>query len=113
MENGTITEIGSIDLLRSSNGYVTGLQLKSPSVSGRTEISSSDNEPSRPASNVAATAAEALMELNEEAQDLKRQTGDLSVYRYYSRAWGHGTVATMLSAAALWVFCTEFAGMFA
>lgn len=113
VENGTITEFGSIDLLRASGGYVAGLQLKSPSESGGIETSSSDEEPSHPANNVAATAAEALMELNEEEQDLKRQTGDFSVYSYYSRAGGHGTVATMMIMVALWVFCTEFSGMFA
>ncbi|KAF2253629.1 putative multidrug resistance-associated protein [Trematosphaeria pertusa] len=108
VENGTITEFGSIDLLRASDGYVAGLQLKSPSESDGIETSSSDEGPSHPAKNAAATAAEALMELNEEEQDLKRQTGDFSVYSYYSRAGGHGTVATMLILVALWVFCTEF-----
>ncbi|RYP12551.1 hypothetical protein DL765_007253 [Monosporascus sp. GIB2] len=108
VENGTITEFGSIDLLRASDGYVAGLQIKSPSESGGIETSSPDQGPSHHANNVAATAAEALMELNEEEQDLKRQTGDFSVYSYYSRAGGHGTVATMLIMVALWVFCTEF-----
>ncbi|RYP65399.1 hypothetical protein DL771_008344 [Monosporascus sp. 5C6A] len=108
VENGTITEFGSIDLLRASDGYVAGLQLKSPSESGGIETYSSDEEPSHPANNVAATDAEALLELNEEEQDLKRQTGDFSVYSYYSRAGGHGTVAAMLMMVALWVFCTEF-----
>ncbi|RYP65462.1 hypothetical protein DL770_008992 [Monosporascus sp. CRB-9-2] len=108
VENGTITKFGSIDLLRAPDGYVAGLQLKSPSESGGIETSSSDEEPSHSANNVATTAPEALMELNEEEQDLKRQTGDFSVYSYYSRAGGHGTVATMLIMVALWVFCTEF-----
>ncbi|ORY16438.1 ABC transporter [Clohesyomyces aquaticus] len=108
VENGAITEFGNIDSLRVSGGYVAGLELKLPSESGGIEISLSDEEPVRPANNIAAAAAEALMELNEEEQDLKRQTGDLSVYSYYSRAGGHGTVIIMLIMVALWVFCTEF-----
>jgi ATP-binding cassette subfamily C (CFTR/MRP) protein 1 len=99
-----------MDLLRASDGYFASLQLKSPSDLGWTEISSSEEEPSHPANNVDVTAAEALAE---EAQDLKRQNSDFSVYSYYIRAGGHRTVATMLVMMALLVFCNEFPGKFA
>jgi hypothetical protein len=110
VENGTITEFGSIDLLRAS--AVAGLQPKSPLGSDEDETSPNDDEPLQTTSNAAASGVEALLELNEEGQDMKRQSGDLSVYSYYSRAGGHGTVATMLVMVALWVFTMEFSGKF-
>jgi hypothetical protein len=91
-----------MDLLRESSGHIAGLQLKAPLEP------SSDEGLSYPANNTAATAQEALMELSNEEQDLKRQTGDFSVYSYYSKAGGHGIVITMLVLVGLWVFCTEF-----
>ena len=108
VENGTVTEFGSIETLRASNGYVASLQLKSLSESGALEISSVDEEPFHSTKNVAITTAEALKDLNDEEQDLKRQTGDFSVYSYYSRAGGHITIAVMLLIVGLWVFCLEF-----
>jgi hypothetical protein len=110
VENGTITEFGSIDLLRAS--AVAGLQLKSRLEPDEGETSSNEDEPSQAANNAAASAVGALLELNDEERDMKRQSGDLSVYSYYSRAGGHGTVATMLIMVALWVFTMEFSGKF-
>ncbi|KAF1976918.1 ABC transporter [Bimuria novae-zelandiae CBS 107.79] len=108
VEDGTITEFGPIDQLRASNGYVTRLQLKTSADASEIEVFSSDQGPSHPANDADAAAAEGLLELNEQEHDLKRQTGDFSVYTYYSRAGGHWTVAMMLAQVALWVFCMEF-----
>ncbi|KAF2649718.1 P-loop containing nucleoside triphosphate hydrolase protein, partial [Lophiostoma macrostomum CBS 122681] len=99
VDSGTITEAGSIDVLKDLTGHVAGLQL------GSLSQSLSNEEPLSPTNN---TGMETLMELNNEERDLKRQNGDLSVYRYYFRAGGHGNVATMLALVGLWVFCTEF-----
>jgi len=50
----------------------------------------------------------ALTALAQERADLRRQTGDMSVYRYYSKAAGHGTVLVFLALMMAWTCCTEF-----
>ncbi|KAF2444598.1 putative multidrug resistance-associated protein [Karstenula rhodostoma CBS 690.94] len=106
VENGTITEFGSVDLLKASGGYIANLQLKTPSNPSEIE-ESSHKEPDFDVADDPSNA-ESFRELNDDTQDLTRQTGDFSVYTYYSRAGGHGVVALMLFTVALWVFCTEF-----
>jgi ATP-binding cassette subfamily C (CFTR/MRP) protein 1 len=110
VENGTITEFGSINLLKASEGYIAMLQLKAQSDSGEIEDLPSKEQSLHSTNNAAIVVPEVLAEQNEETQDLRRQTGDLSVYSYYSRAGGHGTVVFMLITVALWVFCLEFSG---
>lgn len=110
VEDGTITELGSIDRLKASEGYIAGLQTKALSDACEVDYMPCKEQRLSSANDAAIVDTEALVELNETTQDLRRQTGDLSVYSYYSRAGGHGTVAFMLITVALWVFCTEFSG---
>jgi ATP-binding cassette subfamily C (CFTR/MRP) protein 1 len=105
-----ITEFGSINLLKASEGYVARLHLKAQSESSEIEDLPPKEDSSHTTKDAAVVVPEFLAEQNEETQDLRRQTGDLSVYSYYSRAGGHGTVACMLITVALWVFCLEFSG---
>ncbi|KAJ4349627.1 uncharacterized protein N0V89_008243 [Didymosphaeria variabile] len=108
VESGTITESGIIDSLKDADGYVGSLQFQAPAESTAIDALLLKDQTTRPLYNAAAASAEALMELNNEEQDLRRQTGDFSAYSYYSRAGGHITVALMLVTVALWVFCLEF-----
>lgn len=109
VEDGTITEFGSVDSLKAAEGYIAKLQLKAPSNASEIETLA-HKEPSLHVANETVNP-ETFMEPNDETQDLRRQTGDLSVYTYYSKAGGHGLVALMLVTVALWVFCTEFSSM--
>ncbi|KAK7181162.1 ABC transporter [Paraphaeosphaeria sporulosa] len=106
VENSTITEFGNVNLLKASNGYIAKLDLKAPPDTSEVEQSHQKEISFQVAAD--RNNAEGLLELNDATQDLRRQTGDVSVYIYYSRAGGHALVALMLVTVALWVFCTEF-----
>lgn len=99
-------------MLRASEGYIANLQLKAISHAEDITGSESTKQFMKSSENAVAAQTEVLMDLDGNAQDLRRQTGDFSVYSYYSRAGGHGTVIFMLVTVGLWVFCTEFSSTF-
>lgn len=80
LENGRITEQGSYDGLKAiSNGYVASLKLRDTS-----QITSISNLPPVPF----IASSEKDNNGNKPNEDLSRQTGDLSVYKYYAQSIG-------------------------
>lgn len=98
---GTISEQGTFDQLRESDGYVSGL-------AARHIVEKIDSEDEKPGSAKPSTGNDSARE-NAEA-DLDRPVRDWAVYHYYFTSLGRGRVAVWLGVMALYSVLLLFPG---
>ena len=80
LQNGRITEQGSYDRLNISGGYLKSLKVR--------EIDDSQKTHADNLAPVAFTASPVKDNKDKPNEDLTRQTGDLSIYKYYAQSIG-------------------------
>ena len=88
-EDGRVIEQGSFEYLRSSDGFVSSLILH-PELLGRHHPESGSGESSSNTRSDKPSAAPKVLRgpTANDAADLTRQIGDLSVYKYYLASIG-------------------------
>ncbi|RDW71574.1 cyclic peptide transporter [Coleophoma cylindrospora] len=103
--NGHITEQGTFQHLQHAGGYVEGLAIKHKfeSTSART-VSGEESKITAAQPTLSTEAVKSKAKANAEEDDLKRQIGELSTYRYYFSSIGW-------SKTLLWLFFTVLSGL--
>ncbi len=102
-ENGTISEQGTFDSLDLENGHLHDLIIDSRDQKSQPEIESNTV---RENNTVNLTAA--VSNIEQSKDDLLRQTGDLTLYKYYLKSvvWKDGVSILVLSVGSQ--FCSYF-----
>ena len=110
LEDGKIAQTGSPEALLANEGYVAKLGLVL-----RDEELSEEHAENTGISRVESTLAESFITApatpddTNDIPDVRRKSGDWSVYGYYFSSSGRWVVAMFLISMAVWIFCTEFA----
>lgn len=113
LEDGRIAQKGNPEVFLVNTGYVAKLDL----------VSCNEGPSEESAENIGVTRAESRLvesfisvpatpEDAHDISDLRRKTGDWSVYGYYLASSSRYTIAIFLITMAIWVFCTEFASTY-
>ncbi|KAE8441372.1 hypothetical protein EG329_005475 [Mollisiaceae sp. DMI_Dod_QoI] len=102
-ENGTVSEQGTFDSLDLENGHLHDLIIDSRDQKSQPEIESNTV---RENNTVNLTAA--VSNIEQSKDDLLRQTGDLTLYKYYLKSvgWKDGVAILVLSVGSQ--FCSYF-----
>jgi len=97
--NGKIAQQGTFDVLREEEGYLKSLIL-SPPEAKHTEITVTKPVP-RALAKIKSAGPD-------QASDLTRRTGDISVYLYYYKSVTYLSLIGFLVSVAIFVFCLYF-----
>lgn len=96
---GHVAEQGTYEQLKSQGGYVSSILLQ-PTITDYREDSPEYD------SNVLDKIVRGPT--NEELQDLTRKIGDMSVYLYYLKSVGLGSLLLFIANTVVFVFCVQF-----
>jgi ATP-binding cassette subfamily C (CFTR/MRP) protein 1 len=107
-DNGKILEQGTLEELRSAGGYVSNL-LFGQSADFDAEQTNDAGE-DKCSKLTPGAAKQEFAAAEENAIDLKRRSGDFSVYKYFSAACGHKLMAAYLLMNVLWMCGSQFGG---
>lgn len=94
--DGKVVEQGSYNELVNTSSYVSAFSCE-------TGVSDTVYEPIIVDDNILQE-----LQLDEDVQDAIRQTGDLTVYKYYFQTVGHVLTVAFLSCSAAFVFFMNF-----
>lgn len=102
LDSGSVLEAGSLESLTSSGGYLNSFNPKM--------LVDFDESDTYDISSATRSDLRTVVQSNpdETLHDPKRQSGDVSVYRYYAAVSGHKAVLLFLVFMVLWAFCGEF-----
>ncbi|KAJ3526432.1 hypothetical protein NM208_g11192 [Fusarium decemcellulare] len=103
-KNGSISEQGSYDKLKTATGYVQTL-LRDMDAS---PTSTTSERPTEEEVSVDGSMTQADCSSGHEQQDVRRQLGDSTVYRYYFSSIGGGFLFTLLALEIVWAFLESF-----
>lgn len=111
LEGGAVTETGSPATLLASGGYINNLGLKLFPAGENAEESRRNQDALLP-SETSHASKERGKETQKAPTDLRRQKGDIGVYKYYISSAGYGVVGVYMGFVTLWEFCTNFSSEF-
>lgn len=104
LEKGRVRKADPMEELQGTNDYVStskqAIEVSNDTIPDQDIMTSLDTG--------GESRKDACSSSNEQANDLNRRNGDLSVYKYFSKASGHVTVFGIFVFLALCVFCAEF-----
>ncbi|KAF4462606.1 Multidrug resistance-associated 1 [Fusarium albosuccineum] len=103
-KNGSISEQGSYDKLKTTTGYVQTL----PREIDASPTSTTSERPTEEEVSVDGSMPQADCSSGHEQQDVRRQLGDSTVYRYYFSSIGGGFLFTLLALEIVWAFLESF-----
>jgi len=110
LKDGNIIEQGSPNTLLKNEEYLKNLGLVLP------EEEATPPSPQIEISDVIDEESQASADVTDETENLlndtRRKKADFSVYKYYFTSSGHLTIVLFLASMGVWVFFTEFPGMF-
>ena len=106
-EKGTVSQQGTFDSFGHDHGPLHDLMVESRDTKSQT-VSESDKLTENSTVNLTATVSK----IDESKDDLLRQTGDLTLYKYYfqSVGWKDGAAILVLSVGSQ--FCSYFSRTF-
>ena len=95
---GQVAQQGTYDDLRSQEGYISSILLKSTHVDRDSHTS--------PSQNLGKTKVESSND--DDAMDLTRKTGDLAIYGYYLKSFGWFSALVFFGCSAFSSFTLSF-----
>lgn len=104
LEKGRIRKADPTEALQGTNDYVS-TSKQAVEVSNNSSL---DPDIMTSVDTGGESRKDACSSLNEQTSDPNRRNGDLSVYKYFSKASGHVIVFGIFVFLALCVFCAEF-----
>lgn len=110
VEEGRISEMGSLASLLRNGGYVSSLELELKGLTGSTVAVEQYEHAESSEDSTPALLPDASPEVNEmnKLQNARRKEGDLSVYKYYLSGAGYFLVGLHVLTMIVWIFGTEF-----
>jgi len=102
-EKGTVSEQGTFDSLDLDNGHLHELIVNS-----RDRKSRAGSESNKITENNTMNLTAAVSKIDESKDDLMRQSGDLTLYKYYFKSVGWKDGAAILVLSVCSQFCSYF-----